>query len=115
MGVLVVASDVVAVSVDCCCTFIKDTDGCVDAASDSTAIEDVGDDDDAFTVVAVVVVVGLMLAAAKTSNDGDTAFSVVFVVDDDVGVVVVVVVVAIFDDLGLFQSPKRLQAFFHLH
>lgn len=115
MGVLVVASDVVAVSVDCCCTFIKDTDGCVDAASDSTAIEDVGDDDDddAFTVVAVVVV-GLMLAAAKTSNDGDTAFSVVFVVDDDVGVVVVVVV-AIFDDLGLFQSPKRLQAFFHLH
>lgn len=62
----------------------------------------------------------------------DDAFSVKFVVGGGVGVdgnnddivvvvvvllvvVVVVVVVVIFDDLGLFQSPKRLQAFFHLH
>lgn len=71
-------------------------------------------EDDALVVVAVAVtvtVVGLMLVAVDVSNDGDTAFSVIFVDGDDV----VVVVAAIFDDLGLFQSPKRLQAFFHLH
>lgn len=71
-------------------------------------------EDDALVVVVAVAVtvVGLMLVAADVSNDGDTAFSVIFVdVDGDD----VVVVAAIFDDLGLFQSPKRLQAFFHLH
>uniref|UniRef100_A0A1A9WS55 Uncharacterized protein n=1 Tax=Glossina brevipalpis TaxID=37001 RepID=A0A1A9WS55_9MUSC len=52
----------------------------------------------------VVAVIEFMFAV--DDNNVKVAFSVV---------VVVVVVVVIFDDLGLFQSPKRVQAFFHLH
>uniref|UniRef100_A0A1B0BHZ2 Uncharacterized protein n=1 Tax=Glossina palpalis gambiensis TaxID=67801 RepID=A0A1B0BHZ2_9MUSC len=67
----------------------------------------------AAAAAAVVVVVGVVTVTefmfAVDDNNVKVAFSVAVVV------VVVVAVVVTFDDLGLFQSPKRVQAFFHLH